>query len=194
MNSSIARLAPRRTVHLRRLTASVVAALLVPISACDRLLNVDNPGNVPIDALNNPALMQTLEAASLQQFECAYANFVATAGVLSGEYWIANGFVNSHPWEWRGVVQIKSEPGSCGTRNATSLGFYTPMQQARFQLDDLFERASSFTDADVPNRQRMLTEARAYAGYAYLILGETMCDMTVDNGPKMTSQDVWTIA
>ena len=194
MNSSIARLAPRRTVHLRRLTASVVAALLVPISACDRLLNVDNPGNVPIDALNNPALMQTLEAASLQQFECAYANFVATAGVLSGEYWIANGFVNSHPWEWRGVVQIKSEPGGCGNRNATSLGFYTPMQQARFQLDDLFERASSFTDADVPNRQRMLTEARAYAGYAYLILGETMCDMTVDNGPKMTSQEVWTIA
>ena len=194
MNSSIARLAPRRTVHFRRLTASVVAALMIPITACDRLLEVDNPGNVPIDALNNPALMQTLEAASLQQFECAYANFVATAGVLSGEYWIANGFVNSHPWEWRGVVQIKSEPGSCGTRNATSLGFYTPMQQARFQLDDLFERASSFTDADVPNRQRMLTEARAYAGYAYLILGETMCDMTVDNGPKMTSQEVWTIA
>ena len=194
MNSSIARLAPRRTVHFRRLTASVVAALMIPITACDRLLEVDNPGNVPIDALNNPALMQTLEAASLQQFECAYANFVATAGVLSGEYWIANGFVNSHPWEWRGVVQIKSEPGSCGTRNATSLGFYTPMQQARFQLDDLFERASSFTDADVPNRQRMLTEARAYAGYAYLILGETMCDMTVDNGPKMTNQEVWTIA
>jgi hypothetical protein len=184
----------RRGVDLRRLTAAFVTATVVTTSACDRLLSVDNPANVPIDALNNPGLMATLESGALQSFQCAFANYVATVGVLSGEYWVANGFVDSHPWEWRGVVQIKQGPGSCAGRNATSLGYYTPMQQARFQLDDLFKRASELTDADVPNRQRMLTEARAYAGYAYLILGETMCDMTVDGGPKLTSADVWKAA
>jgi starch-binding outer membrane protein, SusD/RagB family len=194
MNTNIARNDARRMVLLRRMTGAVVVALLIPASACDRLLQVDNPSNVPIDALADPALMPTLEAAAIQQFQCAFANFAVTAGTLSGEYWVSSNFVNSHPWEWRGVVQIKSEPGSCPGRNATSMGFYTPMQQARFQLDDLFKRATDFTDAQVPNRQRMLTEARAYAGYAYLILGETMCDMTIDNGPKMTSQEVWTIA
>jgi len=177
------------------MTGAVVAALLMPASACDRLLEVDNPSNVPIEALADPALMSTLEASAIQQLQCSFANFVVTAGTLSGEYWVSSNFVNSHPWEWRGVVQIKNEPGSCPTaRTATSMGFYTPMQQARFQLDDLFKRATDFTDAEVPNRQRMLTEARAYAGYAYLILGETMCDMAIDNGPKMTSQQVWTIA
>jgi hypothetical protein len=184
----------RRGGDLRRLTAAFVTATVVTTSACDRLLSVDNPANVPIDALNNPGLMATLESGALQSFQCAFANYVATVGVLSGEYWVANGFVDSHPWEWRGVVQIKQGPGSCAGRNATSLGYYTPMQQARFQLDDLFKRASELTDADVPNRQRMLTEARAYAGYAYLILGETMCDMTVDGGPKLTSADVWKAA
>jgi hypothetical protein len=179
---------------LRRLTAVVFAAASVTTAACDKLLDVDNPASVPIEALDNPALMQTLESASIQQFQCAYVNYIATVGVLSGEYWVSSNFVNSHPWEWRGIVQIKGTGGSCGNRNATSLGFYTPMQQAQFQLDDLFERASNFTDEQVPNRQRMLAEARAYSGYAHLILGETMCEMALDGGPKMTSEEVWAVA
>ena len=182
-------------VSLRRLTVTLVAALTTTTTvACDKLLDVENPASVPIEALDDPALMQTLESASIQQFQCAFVNFVGTAGVLSGEYWVSSNFVNSHPWEWRGVVQIKGTGGDCPGRNATSLGFYTPMQQAQFQLDDLFERASKFTDAQVPNRQRMLTEARAYSGYAHLILGETMCEMALDGGPKLTSQQVWAIA
>jgi hypothetical protein len=181
-------------VDLRRFTAAFVAASLVTTTACDRLLSVDNPANVPVDALSDPGLMATLESGALQTFQCAYDNYIPTAGVLSGEYWVSSNFVNSHPWEWRGSVQIKSEPGSCGGRNATSMGFYTPMQQARFQLDDLFKRASEFTDDQVPNRQRMLTEARAYSAYTLVILGETMCDMTVDGGPKLAAADVWKMA
>ena len=184
----------RRTVDLRRFTAAFVTASLITTTACDRLLSVDNPSNVPVDALSDPGLMATLESGALQTFQCAWDNYIPTAGVLSGEYWVSSNFVNSHPWEWRGVVQIKSEPGGCPGRNATSMGFYTPMQQARFQLEDLYKRASEFTDAQVPNRQRMMTEARAYTGYALLILGETMCDMTVDGGPKLAAADVWKMA
>jgi len=195
MRYIIARTPARRTVNLRRFTTAVVAAVMATTTAaCDKLLDVENPASVPIEALEDPALMQTLEAASIQQFQCAFANFAATAGMLSGEYWSANNFVNNHPWEWRGVIQIKGADGGCPNRAATSMGFYTPMQQARFQLDDLFERASAFTDQELANRQRMLTEARAYAGFAYTILGETMCEMAIDGGPKMTSQEVWAIA
>lgn len=181
-------------MDLRRLTAAFVTATVVTTSACDRLLSVDNPANVPIDALADPGLMPTLEAGALGTFQCAFANYVATVGVLSGEYWVSNGFVDSHPWEWRGVVQIKGTGGSCAGRNATSLGFYTPMQQARFQLEDLYKRAEAFTDEQLPNRMRMMTEARAYGGYALVILGEAFCDMTVDGGPKLTSAQVWQMA
>ena len=195
MRYVIARTQARRVVTPRRLKATVVACLkAATTTACDKLLDVENPAAVPTEALSNPVLMQTLEAAAIQQFQCAFVNFVVTAGVLSGEYWVSSNFVNSHPWEWRGVVQIRGEPGGCPGRNATSMGFYTPMQQAQFQLDDLFDRASAFTDAEVPNRQRMLVEARAYSGYAHTILGETMCEMALDGGPKMTSQEVWAVA
>jgi hypothetical protein len=115
--------------------------------------------------------------------------------MLSGEYYSANGFVNNHPWEWRGIVEIKDNPGSCNfTRTSTFMGFYTPLQHARFQLEDTFKRAEAFTDADAPTRAKVMTEMRAYAGYALTILGEGMCEMTVDGGPKMTKQQTWALA
>ena len=68
----------RRMVDRRRFTATVVAALMVTTTvACDKLLDVDNPAAVPIDQLDNPALMQTLEAASIQTVQCAFQQYVA---------------------------------------------------------------------------------------------------------------------
>jgi hypothetical protein len=180
-----------------RASAALLVAAIAFTTACNSLLSVDNPGRVPAEALEDPALMPTLEAASLQQFQCAFAQYVATAGMLSGEYLSANAFVDNHPWEWRGNVEIKAAPGSCpgtGARTTTSMGFYTPMQQARFQLEDANKRGEKFTDAQVPNRQRMLTEFAAYAGYAYTVLAEGMCEMAIDNGPKMSRAEVLAIA
>lgn len=172
-----------------------VAIVLASTAACNSLLSVDNPGRVPDTALEDPTLMPALEAAAIGTFQCGIINYAATAGMLSAEYWSANGFVNNHPWEWRGVVQIKGEPGSCNYgRNSTFMGFYTPLQQARFQLEDTYKRVEAFTDAQVPTRAKILTEMRAYAGYAYLLLAEGMCQMTIDGGPLMTKAQVLTIA
>lgn len=171
----------------RALSAALLSLALGATAACDRLLDVENPARVPEDALADVGLIPALEAAAIQQFQCALGSYVATSGVLSGEYLSASNFVDSHPWEWRGVEQILNAPGACaGGRGTTALGFYTPLQQARFQLEDLGRRAEAFTDAQLPNRARVLTEAAAYAGYAYVLLGEGMCEMTVDGGPKIT--------
>lgn len=174
------------------------AALVLSLAAtasCNSLLAVDNPGRVTADALSDPGLAPILAAAALQTAQCAFVQFAATTGMLSGEYLSSNGFVDNHPWEWRGVIEIKQAPGGCpGNRAATSMGFYTPAQQARFQLEDLNARLQAFTDALVPNRQRMLTETNAYAGYMYVLLAEAMCEMAIDGGPKLTSADVFAIA
>lgn len=185
-----------RSVSLaRRLGTAAMTLALAGSVACNSLLTVDNPGRVPVEALDDPALMPILEAASIQQFQCAFAQFVATGAMLSSEQLSANGFVDNHPWEWRGEQEIKNAPGSCPTSRATtSMGFYTPLQQARFQLDDAAARLEKFTDDQVPNRTHILTEMRAYGGYSYLLLGEGMCQMTVDDGPPMTKADVYKIA
>ena len=170
-----------------RLALSLLALGTVATSACNSLLSVDNPGRVPDTQLDDPALAPILESAAIGTFECGAVNYAATAGMLSGEYWSANGFVNNHPWEWRGVVQIKGEPGSCNyARASTFMGFYTPLQQARFQLEDTYNRVSKFSDQQVPTKAKILTEMRAYGGYTYLLLAEGMCQMTVDRGPALT--------
>jgi hypothetical protein len=185
----------RPSARPRRAHVALLALTLATTPACNSLLDVDNPSRVPVEALDDPALAPVLEAAALQQFQCAFAQYVSTAGMLSGEYLSANAFVDNHIWEWRGVTEIKQNPGSCpGNRATTSMGFYTPLQQARFQLEDLEKRMQATTDALVPTRPRILTEVAAYAGYTYLLLGEGMCSMAVDNGPEMTRAQTFAIA
>src|SRR5213595_3530156 len=124
------------------------ACALVSLGACNRILDVENPGSVPAESLADPTLAPALVAASLQTLQCGAIQYAATAGMLSGEYLNANGFVDNHPWEWRGIQEIKGSPGSCNFgRTTTAMGFYTPLQQARFQLDDAFSRLDAFTDA-----------------------------------------------
>ena len=181
--------------HARRSAAALLMLGLTATSACNSLLDVSNPASVPAASLDDPTLMPALEAAAIQTLQCGAVNFAATAGMLSGEFWSSNGFVNNHPWEWRGVVEIKANDGSCNYgRNSTFMGFYTPLQQARYQLENTFDRVDKFSDTDVPTKAKILTEMRAYAGYAYLLLGEGMCTMALDNGPEMTRAQVWAIA
>ncbi len=168
---------------------------LAATASCNSLLAVDNPGRVTADALTDPALAPILEAAALQSAQCAFMQFAATTGMLSGEYLSSNGFVDNHIWEWRGIVEIKQAPGGCpGSRTTTSMGFYTPAQQARFQLEDLSSRLKTFTDAQVPNRQRMLAEMDAYSGYMYVLLAESMCELAFNGGPSVTSAAAFAIA
>ena len=146
----------RSQFHCGRVATTLLALSLASTTACDSLLEVESPGRVAEDALGDPALAPGLAAAAIQTFQCGAMAFAATGGMLSGEYLSANGFVNNHIWEWRGVVEIKAAPGSCDVgRLSTFMGFYTPLQQARFQLDDTFTRVEAFADADVPNRARI---------------------------------------
>jgi len=181
-------------MQAKNIILATALAALTAAAACNRLLEVDNPGRVPVESLSDPSMAGVLDASALGSFECAFAQYVATAGVLSGEYVISNFFVDSNIWGWRGV-EILTAAGSCPTaRTTTSLGFYAPMQTSRYLAEKAITTISDFTDAQVPNRTRMLAELNIYDGYAYVLLGEGMCQMTVDGGPAMTKQDTWKAA
>ncbi len=168
------------------LNAVSALSFAVWMTACNNALAVDNPGRVSADALNDPAMAPVLEATAIQNFQCAFASWVSTAGVMSGEYLVSNNLVASNLWGWRGV-EILTAPGTCATtRTPTDLGFYTPLQYARFTAGDAAARLGTMTDAQVPGRTKILAEMAAYGGWSYLLLGEGMCTMTVDGGPMIT--------
>ena len=88
------RSAAARTARAAKL--AVVTLALAATAACNSLLDVDNPASVTEEALGDPTLVPALAAAALQTLQCGVVNFVGTAGMLSGEYLSANGFVHAN--------------------------------------------------------------------------------------------------
>lgn len=183
--------ARRRAAAFRRGVLTVAAALLMStMTACDGLLDVDIPGAVSEEDLNNPALAVPLFNSGLGAFECAFGNYVATVGVLTEEYIVSSAWLNDNIWGWRGV-ETQSAAGTCSNnRNASGFGAYTPLHEARFIIESTIDRISAFDVAAVPDRDQMVTTLYAYAGYAYTLLGEGFCEMAIDQGPLMQPAEV----
>lgn len=176
----------------RRFIAS--AMLVFPLciaTACDSLLEVDLPGTVPAEALDNPALARTMVNSALGRFECAYTSYVITTGLLANEFINASTWLNLNTWGWKGL-ELHTIPGGCPTgRDATDIGAYTPLQQARFMAEDGARRIESFPDAEVTGKAEMLAQLYAYAGFATVLLGEGFCEMAFDLGPSLSKADVF---
>ncbi len=186
------RTAPARA---RRAGATLALALLtVGQAACGGMLDVTNPNSVQEDDLANPALANTLVSSALGQFECALPQYIVSAGTLAGEYINASGWLDINGWGWRGV-ELYTITGGCPTnRDATGLGAYTPLQQARYMAESAIARIEEYPAEAVPKRDEQIGLLSAYAGYAYTLLGEGFCEMAVDQGPLLTRREVLTLA
>lgn len=176
------------------LSVALGAAVLTVAAGCDSLLEVELPGTVEAESLDNPALAQTLVNSALGQFECAYTSYVASTSILSGEYINASGWLNINSWGWRGL-ELNSITGGCPTgRDATGLGAYTPLQQARYVAEESQRLIEGFDEASVPNRNELLGQLTAYGAFSYVLLGEGFCEMAIDQGPLLQRSDVMQLA
>jgi len=179
-----------KTMH----RAALGLLLLGAVACSDDLLDVTNPSSVQESDLSNPALAQTLVVSALGQFECAYTSYVVSTGVLANEYINASSWLDINGWGWRGL-ELYTITGTCpGGRDATGLGAYTALQQARYVAEDAITRIEAFPADAVADRDEKLGLLAAYAGYSYIMLGEGYCEMAIDQGPLLTPTDVLTRA
>lgn len=72
-----------------------------------------------------------------------------------------------------------------------ALGVYTPLSTARWSADNVLGKLERWTDAQVPNRMRLIATAAASAGYSYLLLGEGFCSCAIAVGPELSAQDMF---
>ncbi len=187
---------PRMPIRRRAGRGRVFGLVFLALTtACgDSLLGVDNPGSVQESDLSNPALAPTLVNSALGQFECAYTSYVASTGVLASEYINSSSWLNLNGWGWRGI-ELNTITGSCpGGRNATGLGAYSPLQQARYLAESAAERIESYPAEEVSEKDNKLGLLSAYAGYSYVLLGEGFCEMAIDQSPLMTPAQVLAVA
>lgn len=190
------------TLNRQRGTGGRVPGLLValPIVAalwgCDldlgSVLEVDVPGRVAAEALENAALAGTLADGVIGDTECAWNNYAAASSHHSDEWIPTSGNLNMRNWGQRKIEagDAVMAQGSC----AANYGIYTPLHTARFQAEDIFNRLEGFSIEDVPDKVDLQGVVKAYGAYATLALGEGFCSMAINGGPRLTPAAVLGVA
>ena len=173
---------------------SLGVVLLVSLTACDGLLDVDFPGTAAAELLDDPAMAQTIMVSALGDFECAYTNYVGGTASLTDEFLGSSGWTAMESWDRRWIDADGG--GAYDTGSCTSLGYgvYRPLHTARFQAEDARARLAGFPDEAVPNRASDMATLAAYAGYSLALLGEGFCEMAVDGGERLSREDVFRMA
>lgn len=162
--------------------AALLAVGAVLLAGCDSLLDVELPGRVPEDSLQNPELADAMVSGAVADFECAYNNYTFGSAAHSDEFIPASGNLVQRNWSSRRITASFDNyvNGAC---EENGFGLWTTLQTARFQADDVFSRLEGFSDGEVADRTRKMALMSAYAGYAYTFFGETFCRVRFDGGP-----------
>jgi len=164
---------------LKPFTTGAAAALLAvaAFTACKTsdYLDVTSPSRIPAAGLEDPANASLLVNGAVADFECAYGAYVVASGLISDELDDATQTASRYPYDQRTMISSSSTYQSSDCIN---IGTYSPLQTARVSADNIRRLLTTWTDAQVPNRQTLLATAAAYEGYAELLLGEGFCGTT----------------
>jgi starch-binding outer membrane protein, SusD/RagB family len=167
-------------------TGSVVSAILLT-AACGDLtsLKQENPGQVSAASLYVPGNAQLLVNGAIADFECAFSRYVVGTGLLGDELINAIAQTANYDYDRRTLTPAGAYAGGCSTGAGTP-GFYTGLQTARGTADTAYAKLDGWTNAQVPNRVRLMGQLAAYAGYSLTLLGESMCSAAINVGPEIT--------
>ena len=172
------------------------AVLTVAIVACTEVttLKQENPGQLDASLVYLPKNAQLLVNGAIGDFECAFSRYVTGSAILGDELTNAISQTTNFDYDRRTITT----PQTYGTNSCASgvqqPGVYTPISTARATADTILARLQVWTDADVPNRQKLIGQAAAYAGYSLILLGEGMCTAAINLGPEIQPPAVFTEA
>lgn len=164
-----------------RLTGAL--AMTLGLAACSNLLDVQFPGQIPTDRIGDPTLAAVLTRSAIGDFECAYSNYMSGSSVHSDEYETSNSNVPLANWGERTITPDENDYaiGTC----EGNFGMYLTLHTARFQAEDVFNKLSAWTDAQVApvgNRTSFMAQVKTYGAYTYLLFGEGFCQVSYDGG------------
>jgi starch-binding outer membrane protein, SusD/RagB family len=171
---------------------SACGALL--LAACGDLFSLkqENPGQLSTATLYVPANAQLLTNGAIADFECAFARYVVGSGLLMDELITAIAQTANYDYERRTIPSNAAGygTGTCaGTNQQPSI--YTTLSTARAVADTALARMEGWTDAEVPNRTRLIGQLAAYAGYSLTLLGEGMCSAAINLSAEMSPDSLF---
>src|SRR5687767_3898189 len=171
----------------RKARVVAVLAIITLPTACDTLknpLDVAPASRIPAGLLETVANAQILSDGAVGDFECAFNAYTTQGGTIGEEFIYAQQTASRSPYDRRNTTK---DDADYAVNSCTGLGVYTPVQIARQSNENLLALLKTWSDAEVaagagsPNRTNLIAIAAAYAGYAYVLLGEGFCTMAVSS-------------
>jgi starch-binding outer membrane protein, SusD/RagB family len=178
--------------HVKRgLVVPAVAAAVV-FAACTDVtsLQQSNPSQLSTATVFTPQNAQLIVNSSQGDFECAYNEYIVGSGLFTDE--LANAISQTSNFDYDRRTITPSSPYGTGTCNSQQQpGVYTPLSAARASNDTAVSHLEGWTDAQVPNRVKLIGVASAYAGYSLVLLGEGMCTAAINLSPELTDAQLF---
>ncbi len=169
-----------------------VAATVLGTAACRDITSLQqlNPGSLGAASVFVPANAQLIVNSSQGDFECAYNEYIVASGLFMDE--LANAISNTGNFDLDRRSLTPSSPYGTSTCNSQQFpGAYTPLAAARASNDTAVGHLEGWTDAQVPNRSKLIGIASAYAGYSLILLGEGSCTVAINLGPEQTDAQIF---
>jgi hypothetical protein len=172
--------------------------LVAGCSTLDSLIDVDAADRIVGETLETPENAPVLIAGMVGDFECALTNYIQAAGLAADEYMVTDGLTaqelpDKRQFDTRGLGSSYGT-STCSTLVEGARGVYRPLSIARWQADNLLRLLDGWTDQEVANRKLLIAKSAAYAGYSYLLLGESMCEAAFDLGSRKTPAEILALA
>lgn len=154
-----------RSIHSRWRTAVAAVALALPLAACDDILKVSNPEQIPVGSLADTALFSAQLVGVLSEFQDAYTRnngaWLWSANFLTDEQ------VTGLNWEDYARVNQRIINYSEGPVRSLFGGLSSVVRLG----EDLTARIEDKIGAGDPR----IARAQLFAGYGYTFIGEGMC-------------------
>jgi hypothetical protein len=179
----------------RRRHAALALSVLAVAFACKDLTTLEqqDPSQILASTVYAPQNATLLVNGAIGDFECAYFRYVAGEALLGDE--LVNAFANSNNdnYDRRTNPPTGTYASDCAAGHQLP-GIYTSLSVARASADTILARLEEWTDAQMPagvNRQQLIGQAAAYAGYSLVLMGEGFCSAAINVGPELTSAQVF---
>ncbi|CAN5780911.1 hypothetical protein BH23GEM11_BH23GEM11_04830 [soil metagenome] len=164
--------------------STALLAALVALVGCESILNVEAPGVVDANDLNDPQNAAFLVSGTISDFDCALGAYIVNSGVLGNELQDASVTAGRFPLDQRTITD--SSPYGLNSCGGNPPGIYRPLSTARWSADNALARLDGWSDVQVANRTRLIGQAAAYSGYSHLLLGEGFCSVVIEEeGPEV---------
>jgi hypothetical protein len=172
------------------------AALTLAIAACTEIttLKQENPGQLDASLVYLPKNAQLLVNGAIGDFECAFSRYVTGSAILGDEFINAISNTTNFDYDRRTITTTQPYGTLTCASGVQQPGVYTPISTARATADTILAKLQVWTDADVPNRQKLIGQSAAYAGYSLVLMGEAMCTTAINLGPEIQPAAVFTEA